>query len=180
MNSRNLSTRSVLLGWGIVLLTGCVTTGMDDLEQYLTEVKNRKAPPIDPLPEIKQVETFLYVAGDRRNPFEPEKREEAPSEEAAGEGGIAPDPFRVKEELEAFSLDTIRMVGILKQQDTMWGLVQTKDGIIHRVKVGNYLGENHGQIMRISEERIDLTEIVPDTKGGFRERRASLAVGEKK
>lgn len=180
MNCCNFGVRSLLLGWSVLLLTGCVSGSMNDIEQYLTEVRNRKPPPLDPLPEIKQVETFLYVAADRRNPFENAKKEEAPTEETAGEGGISPDPFRVKEELESFSLDTIRMVGILKQQDTMWGLVQTQDSIIHRVKVGNYLGENHGQIMRISEERIDLTEIVPDTKGGYRERRASLAVGEKK
>ena len=159
-------------------MSQCTPSGMEDLEQYVAEVKNRKPPPIDPLPEIKQVETFIYIAGGRRNPFEPEKQEEQPKEEATGDGGISPDPFRTKEELEAFPLDTIRMVGILKHQNTMWGLVLTKEGIIHRVKVGNYLGENHGQIMRISEDRIDLTEIVPDTKGGYRERRASLAIGE--
>ncbi len=180
MMRRPTSKSRLLPLLAVVAIAGCVSSDMSDLEMYVQEVKARKPVGIDPLPEIKQVETFVYMAADRRNPFEPEQ----PQKDEPGDGpvvgnGIAPDPFRRKEELEAFPLDSIRMVGILKHQNNMWGLVQTKDGIIHRVKVGNYMGENHGQIMRITEERIDLTEIVADIKGGYRERRASLAIGGK-
>lgn len=174
-------------GWGSIRkvslvalslgVSGCINTSMRDLERYVEEVKARKPGPIEPIPEVKQVETFFYIPAGRRDPFEkkePEK-EKAPEEEAS-DSGVHPIEFRRKEELEAFPLDSIRMVGTLRQQDTMWGLVTTRDGVIHRVKVGNYMGQNHGQIMRISEDKVELTEIVPDGKGGYRERRASLAL----
>jgi type IV pilus assembly protein PilP len=92
--------------------------------------------------------------------------------------GLTPDETRRKEELEGFSLDSIRMVGTLELQGTTWGLVRTQEGIIFRVKVGNYMGKNHGQITRISEEGIELTEIIPDKKRGYIERQASLAMSD--
>ncbi len=89
-----------------------------------------------------------------------------------------PDFNRRKEELEGFSLDALRMVGTLEQLETTWALIQTQDKTIYRVKAGNYVGRNHGQITRISESGIDLTEIIADGQGGYRERQASLALAE--
>ncbi len=160
----------------VLLLAACEGDNLRDLRSYVEEVKARRAGPIQPLPEIKQIETFAYVGGDRRNPFSPEEAEEA--DMAAPASGIQPDLTRHKEELEAFPLDTIRMVGTLAQDDLNWGLVQSKDGTIHRVRPGNYMGQNHGQISRILEDKIELTEIVPDGRGGFIERQASLALNE--
>ena len=90
--------------------------------------------------------------------------------------------MRPQEELEAFPLDSLRMMGMVKQGEILTGLVRNGEGVIFPVKVGNYIGQNHGQITRILEDRIELTEIVPDTRGGYRERQASLALveGDKK
>ena len=70
------------------------------------------------------------------------------------------------------------MVGTLKRDETTWALVRTKDKTIYRVKAGNYMGQNHGQITRIDENDIELTEIIPNGQGGYRERQASLALKE--
>ncbi len=164
----------VVLG---AVLTGCVGDDMQDLRAYLAEVKSRERGRIEPLPEIKQIETYVYSAGDRRDPFTPAVSGSPEATQTAATG-IAPDPLRRKEELESFPLDSIRMVGTLEQKESMWGLVTTKDGTIFRVKPGNYMGQNNGQITRISEEQIELTEIVSDGQGGYRERQASLAVNE--
>ena len=69
-------------------------------------------------------------------------------------------------------------VGILEQAGVTWGLVETKEGTIHRVKAGNYMGQNHGKITHITEDKIELTEIVPNGTGGYSERQASLALAE--
>ncbi len=159
------------------LLAGCYNQDMSDLQRYVEEVKARKQGYIEPLPEIKEVETFAYVPGDRRSPFLPSGQGEEEVEKPSG-NGIAPDPNRRKEELENYSLDSLRMVGTLKQGDVMWALVQTSDSTIYRVKAGNYMGRNHGQITRIDENDIQLTEIVPDGQGGYLERQASLALKE--
>jgi len=80
--------------------------------------------------------------------------------------------------LEAFSLDSLRMVGTLTDHEGLWGLVRTKDGTIHSVRVGNYMGQNYGRIVRILEDRIELMEIVPDKPGTWREQQATLALAE--
>ncbi|WP_245831898.1 pilus assembly protein PilP [Solemya velesiana gill symbiont] len=148
---------------------------MSDLKKYVQEVKSRKAGHIEPLPEIKQVETYAFV-GAGRDPFFLVEEEAQEGEIATG--GVSPDTIRRKEELENYELDALRMVGILEQDEGRWALIQTREKTIYRVQVGNYMGKHHGQITRITETAADLTEIIPDGQGGYRERQASLALTE--
>lgn len=159
-------------------LTGCINQDMQDLRLFVEQVKGREPSRIEPLPEIKQIETFAYESGERRNPFRPVEQGSDEMQELEA-NGIAPDPNRRKEELENYSLDSLRMVGTLEQLETMWALIQTGEKTIYRVKAGNYLGRNHGQITRIDETEVELTEIVSDGLRGYRERQASLALKEK-
>jgi type IV pilus assembly protein PilP len=176
-NSALIPVKMLLVALGASLLTAC-SSGMSDLERYVDEVKARKPGRIEPLPEIKPIETFAYVAGDRRNPFRAEAPRGEETQEYTG-SGISIDRNRRKEELEAFPLDSIRMVGTLEQSETKWGLVKTQEGIIYRVRAGNYMGQNHGQITQVSEDKIELTEIISDPKGnGYMERQATVALSE--
>ena len=159
-------------------LTACIGNDMADLEQYIVEINARQPKSIPPLPQIKHVETFVYNDAGRRNPFSPSA---IGGEEIAGDAqpgdGLRPDPLRRKEELEQFPLDTLRMVGTLNQNDHTWALVKSQDGVIHRVQPGNYMGLNHGQITHISEEKIEMTEIVSSGDGAYQERQATLSLG---
>lgn len=152
-----------------LLLVGCADKTLSDLEIYVAEVKARSPGPIPPIPEIRQAESFTYVPAARRDPFKPEVESE---ERDPGPGpGPGPDPScQQREELENYSLDTMRMVGTLAQHEDVWGLVQTNDGTIHRVREGNCMGRNHGLIVRINEDAIELTEFVPTDTGGWLER----------
>jgi type IV pilus assembly protein PilP len=158
-----------------LLLAGCVNQDMSDLHDYVDEVKSRPASGIEPIPEVKQVIGFVYVAKNRRDPFT-RQADDVVTTEAVLDDGIRPDPNRRKEELEAYSLDTLRMVGTLEQEEETWGLLKTSDGTIHRVAPGNYIGLNDGRITRISEEKIELIELVP-TGSGFLEKEAAVALG---
>lgn len=161
----------------LALVSSCGDDGMQDLRQFVKKVKARKPGRIEPLPEIKQIETFVYVPGDRRNPFMPTQAAE-PEEMVADDDGLAPNQNRRKEELERFPLDSIRMVGTVDLNDTVWGLVKTRDKTIYRIKVGNYMGMNHGQVTSVTEDKIELTEIVPKKPRGFMERQASVSLSE--
>ena len=172
MYKRVLSLLVVMLS---ITLQGCIDQSMHDLKSFVNEVKARKGGHIEPLPEIKPIETYTYVSDGRRSPFDAMTGEQEASEQAAVDG-ISPDFNRRKEELEGYPLDSLRMVGLLEQLGSVWALIQTQDKTIHRVKAGNYLGMNHGQITQISETEIELTEIIPDGQGGYRERQASLAL----
>ncbi|GAB4270170.1 MAG: pilus assembly protein PilP [Methylomicrobium sp.] len=163
----------------LLVLTGCVNDDKSDLIQYIAQVKARPKTQIQPLPEIKVIEPFIYKPDGLRDPFKPTEKEEQDEVLDVGTGkGIKPDPTRRKEELEAYSLDTLRMVGTITKDAVLWGLIKAGDGTIHRVTEGNYMGKNHGRIIRIVEDKIELMEIVPDKPGTWREQQTSLALSE--
>jgi type IV pilus assembly protein PilP len=151
---------------------GC-SNDTDELRAQIAEIKARPGGRIDPLPEVKPYETFAYPASDERSPFEP-----GMPASATGPNAVRPDSSRPREFLEQFSLDTLRMVGTLKLQGRIYGLVQTKDGLVHRVLPGNHLGQSDGRITAIEEGKISLTEIVPDGMGGFIQRPAALGLSD--
>jgi type IV pilus assembly protein PilP len=110
-----------------------------------------------------------------RSPFVPD----TPQASARGAaGGARPDPDRSPEFLEQFPLDTLRMVGTLYIGESMYGLIQTSDGLIHRVVPGNYMGQNYGRITGITESEVDLVEIISDGIGGYIERDAAVGLSD--
>jgi type IV pilus assembly protein PilP len=139
----------------MIMLVGCLFLGacgsdMDDLDQYVNEIKLRPGGRIEPLPEITPYEIFSYTADvdGFRSPFVPDSPQIAGG---PGAGGTRPDETRSREFLESYPLDTLRMVGTLQLGDTNFGLVQTADGLVHRVIPGNYMGQNDGRIVAIRD-----------------------------
>ncbi len=160
-----------------VILSAC-GSDMDDLRAYIDEVKARPGGRIEPLPEIRPTPTFVYAA-DRdgaRSPFVPDTPQARVSEDPDAVRG--PDPNRPREFLEQFPLDTLRMVGTLQAKGASYGLVQTSDGLIHRVSQGNHLGQNYGRITTITDSEIQLVEIISDGIGGYLERPAAVALSD--
>lgn len=149
-----------------------------DLEEYIDTVKAKPGGRIEPLPEIRPAPTFAYTPGSRRSPFVADTPQQRVSDDPNAVQG--PDPNRPREFLEQFPLDTLRMVGTLSMgvQGGGFGLVQTNDGLIHRVTVGNHLGQNYGRILSISDSEIELVEIIPDGLGGFLERPAGIGLSD--
>ena len=152
-----------------MLLAGC--GGRDaDLDHFIETTKKEPGGRVEPLPEVKPYEAFNYADQDKRSPFVPGG--------SGGSAGVRPDSHRNREYLEQFSLDTLKMVGTLNLNGNNYGLVQTKDGRVHRVVVGEHMGTNDGKIMTISSSKIALVEIIPDGLGGYIERPAALALSE--
>lgn len=149
-------------------LAGC--GGRDsDLDHFIASTQKEPGGRVEPLPEIKPYEAFAYTDQEMRSPFVPG---------GAGSAGLRPDSHRNREYLEQFSLDTLKMVGTLNLGGKNFGLVQTHDGRVHRVVVGEHLGTNDGKVTTITPSRIALVEIIPDGLGGYIERPAALALNE--
>jgi len=157
---------------------GACSSDMQDLRAYMDEVKARPGGRIEPLPEIRPTPRFEYTAGNEgeRSPFVPDTPQVRVSNNPDAVTG--PDPNRPREFLEQFPLDTLRMVGTLAVADGAFGLVQTSDGLIHRVSVGNHMGQNFGRIMAITDSDIQLVEIISDGIGGYLERPAAVALSD--
>ena len=157
-----------------IALVGCVTAacsgGQSDLQRWIAETKKKPGGRIQPLPEVKPYESFVYSASNLRSPFQPA------SPNLANGAGVRPTVRRNREFLEGFSLDTLKMVGTFKVGNNFYGLVQSKDGLVHKVQPGNYLGQNDGKVTEITGSKISLVEIIPDGLGGYIERPASLAL----
>jgi len=151
-----------------VALSGCSSKD-DELDQFIAETKQEQGGSVPKLPELKPYESYAYESVNIRSPFMPGG--------SGGNGpGLRPDSRRNREFLEQFSLDTLRMVGTLRMADRTYGLVKTKDGLVHRVLPGNYMGQQDGRVTEISPSKISVVEIIPDGLGGYMERPASLAL----
>ncbi|HRX59879.1 MAG TPA: pilus assembly protein PilP [Candidatus Competibacter sp.] len=180
--------RSVLLlGVAVVALAGCARQDLSDLQRFVEKTKREtpiKKP--DPPPETKPYTPFTYTAQGVKDPFlvapfAQEEELEMTREVMARSGGysgVRPDPNRVREELEKYSLGSLKMKGTFRVGggNELWALVLAPDGVVHRVQKNNYLGTNHGKILNITEQRVDLKEIVPDGPGRWQERDAFLSL----
>lgn len=175
MNMRQLA---LVVFSALLFVQGCSQQEHSDLQQYMSEVRARPAGEIEPLPTFSPYKTFSYGAVALRSPFD------APvllsSEHVArGKETVKPDEARKREHLENFSFSALTLVGTVTKNSVMWSLINDGEGGIHRVRIGNYMGRNHGKIVAITGARIELLEIVPDGKGSWVERPRALTLQEK-
>lgn len=144
----------------------------DDLLDYIDEVKARPGGRIEPLPQIKPYETFTYEAQTLRSPFT------ADSPKGRSAAGPRPEANRPKEYLEQFPLDTLKMVGTLQRDNSRYALLQTQDGLVHRVVPGNFVGQNDGRVTQVTDGEVQVDELVPDGIGGFYKRSATIGLSD--
>lgn len=158
------------------LLTGC-GGDMSDLEQWVADKKAERVPFLNDLPEVKPYKVFVYSAENERSPFVASEDRSVPGS-GSGDTGPVPDRNRNPEHLENFPLDSLRMVGSLNTGNVGSALVQTNDGLIHRVRPGNYMGQNYGRVTSIDDSNIELVELVPNGLGGWAEREAAIGLSD--
>ncbi len=149
---------------------GC--SGNNDLDEYINKVKAQPGGRIEPLPQIKPYEMFAYEAQELRSPFVPD----SPKGRAAA--GPRPEANRPKEYLEQFPLDTLKMVGTLQRNNVRYALLQTQDGLVHRVVPGNFVGQNDGRVVAVTDGEVQVEELVPDGIGGFYKRSAAIGLAD--
>jgi len=167
--------RTASLVFCAALLGGC-SGDFSDIDAFMAEVKARPVGAIEPIPTFKPYQSFTYGAQSLRAPFDVPLT----AKEVALQTGkvVKPDLLRAKEFLERFNIEVLRMVGTLAQGGTLWTLIRDDEGGVHRVRVGNYLGKNHGKIVAATETEISVVEIVPNGVGGWIERPRTIELTE--
>lgn len=158
-------------------LAGCQQPQIQDLRQFVAATKAASpGKKLDPLPEIKPYQPIYYTAQGYKDPFQPSAF--VKPEPVAVDTGVRPDLDRPREELEKYALGSLKMVGTV-ERNGLWALIKAPDGIIHRVQVGNHLGADYGEITAITDQGIQLVEIIPNPAGsGWIERENVLALTE--
>ena len=161
----------------LLALTGCTESAdTSDLKQFVNKVMSTPRGRVEPIPEFKPYEFFNYSASALRSPFAAPVLEQ--NEVAIiGSHSVRPDTDRAKEYLEQFPIGELSMVGTLQKPDgDLWALVRDGNGGVVRVRKGEYMGQNHGRIVAIADNRISILEIVPNGMGGWIELPRTLAL----
>jgi len=162
----------------VLLLAACSGDEHQDLKEELKTLTKDLRGHIDPLPVVKPYEPVPYKAFELPDPFGPNKVELATGAATKSKGGAnAPDATRPKEPLEAYPMETLKFVGTLSQKGVNFALVRA-DSSVYRVKAGNYLGQNFGIITGITDNLINVKELVQDASGDWTERKIALQILE--
>lgn len=157
----------------LLSLAACGGNGYEDLEQFVKNSGNNLRGKVDPLPEVKPYQPFTYAAFDLPDPFKPRKLKLT-----QGGGGLQPDMNRPKEPLEAYSLESLKMVGVLKQKGSTYAVIKAPDNAIYRIHSGNYIGQNFGRVTAVNDTTVKIKEIVQDSAGDWAERESNLTLQE--
>ena len=156
-----------------IFLAGCGGEPNQELKQWMDEQAKTMKGKVETVPVVKPYVPFAYNAFDLQDPFKPRK-----IEPARGSSKFAPDLTRQKEPLEAYPIESLRMVGTLERAKTMFALVRASDKTVYQVRPGNYMGQNFGVITSISENDIKLRELVQDSSGDWAERQTRLLLDD--
>ncbi|MCL2917104.1 pilus assembly protein PilP [Shewanella litorisediminis] len=157
----------------LLFLTGCIGD-RSDLELFVTTTKAQHVAKIPPLKEPPVFEHFAYQAELLRSPFVPPSRELTEEAVDVSKDCTQPDLKRRKGRLETYALDNLKMRGTLTQDKRIWALVQTNDGNVFRLGVGDYLGLYHGRISKVTPQNVEVIELIPDGSGCWAERSSTL------
>jgi type IV pilus assembly protein PilP len=153
---------------------------MSGLRSDVAAVLARPGGRLEQPPPPKPYEEFIYEAGELRSPFAQEIQSSVTADLAEGEdsGGIRPPANHNRQALEEFPLDSLRMVGTVDREGTLFALITNSEGEIFKVQPGNYMGLNYGRIIQVDEATITMMEIVPDGLGGWMEREATVSIAD--
>ncbi len=171
LNSKPFIAHNIPQTLAVLLITTLLTAcneDISDLDTYFSQQRAKPAKPIDPMPEIKPYLRYVYPKHEK-DPFDISMLipDSAPK---VVDNGVKLDATRVREFLENFPLDGLSMVGTVNKENTLWALIKTPDGGVQSIKKDNYLGQNYGRVISISETEIAIKEIVPNGNGGYKER----------
>lgn len=164
--------KRLLILAGTVALAAC-STDQEDIQGWMAEQEKGMKGAVKPLPDVQPFPVVEYTAGDA-TPFAPARLEP----EAKARAGNGPDLGRPREPLEAFPLESLALVGVMKQSAKEHALVKA-DKSLYQVRVGNYVGQNFGLVTDITETEVTVKELVEDLNGDWVERTSKLLLQER-
>jgi len=158
------------------LVSGCAND-QEDIQKWMNEQAAGMRGAVKPLPEIKIFPVVDYSSADEMEPFNAARIEPAkPDKPRLNDPRL--DPDRQREPLEAYSLESLKMVGILGKGKEIHALIQA-DNALYEVRIGNFMGRDYGKVVAISEDALELQELIEDMNEGWTERNRSLQLQER-
>ncbi|TVP46281.1 MAG: pilus assembly protein PilP [Halomonas sp.] len=168
----------VLMALAVVAggLSGCADAELDQLDSTLGAMRQSPSgQPPDATVALPDSHSLAYLYSERRSPFLPPGVVKDPAANPT-DGALAPDQQRTPEPLERFQLHELRLVGTLRTGERQVAMIASPDGNVISVRVGNYVGTDHGRISHIGAEEVQVSERVFSPHDGWQERRVTLAI----
>ena len=155
---RTINTIALVM---LMFVISSCSSDNQDLQDTFDKVRARKGRPIEKIPELKSIPKFVYPSYlKRRDPFSKYIKQ---SDRVVKKKKIdvnARDLTRRKQGLEMYKVQDLRMVGMLKKKGEIWGLISTPNGVVRKITVGDFIGENFGKVKGISDKGIRIVETV--------------------
>jgi type IV pilus assembly protein PilP len=158
------------------VLSACNYETTESVQIWLQNTRQHTKARALPLSEPRDFIPYPYAAYMLVEPFNSRKFELAYLQQHTN-AGPNPDFNRRQEPLEAFPIEMIRVVGTLSNQGKKTALLQVEN-MIYSVQVGQYAGQNFGKIERITDNTVELTELIPDVSKTWRKRTVLLGLQE--
>ncbi|MDG1905834.1 MAG: pilus assembly protein PilP [Arenicella sp.] len=180
MNNLNKPFQALAVLGLTLALTACGDSRMSDLREFVDTAYSDRKPEIEPLPEMRPFKAYEYSAYDLDDPFDIGNVFVGRDGGGADTTGLRPDETRAREPLEFFPLDALKMMGTLERDNKPWVILQTSQGTAHYLAIGNYMGQNEGQIkvIDVAQQAIVLTETFLNTSGQWETRDVELTIEE--
>lgn len=176
--------RAIVAGLLVSSVSGCIwVEDTTDLSEFITDVQAKPKGKIEPLPVFEPYHSFVYQGASLRDPFIPLVRVVAANLDVElDDNGLLPDKERPRSYLEQFSVDELSMVGTIGKadEDFFWALVLDPNEEIHRVKIGEYLGLDFGRVVAVSDQQLEVQEIISNGRGGWMHRPRTIELAEQK
>ena len=151
----------------LYLMVGCSKQDkFIEINAQLDELSLSNASEVDPLPAFPVEKGYIYQSGSKRNVFE-RSSQHLQDTLFNKEKVTNPDLSRPKQPLEFFELSSLKMVGSLKSKTTVWALLVDSNGDINKVKKGDFVGKNYGQVISIADTQVIILEKISDNREGW-------------
>lgn len=172
--NRSWPLLAMLLALG---LSAC-SADHEELQTWMDQERQNVRPSVQPLSPPQKFNPQAYAGMEGVEPFSQQKLAGALKQEARQpNSAVAAELNRRKEPLEAFPLDAMTMVGSVQKKGLPFALLKV-DGLLYQVKAGDYIGQNYGKILKVTETEVSLREIVQDAAGEWIERPTTLQLQE--
>ncbi len=175
---RGSTFQSLVAVGALLALTAC-SGEQQELPEWIAQQRKEVKPSVQPIMPPKKFNPQAYLMADAVEPFSTQKLTVAIKQEARQPSSLlAAEVNRRPEPLESYPLDSVTMVGSLMKQNMPFALLRV-DKLLYQVKLGDYLGQNYGKIVKISETDMSIREVVQDASGEWTERTSSIQLQEK-
>ena len=175
---RGSTFQSLVAVGALLALTAC-SGEQQELPGWIAQQREEVKSSVQPIMPPKKFNPQAYLMADAVEPFSTQKLTVAIKQEARQPSSLlAAEVNRRPEPLESYPLDSVTMVGSLMKQNMPFALLRV-DKLLYQVKLGDYLGQNYGKIVKISETDMSIREVVQDATGEWTERTSSIQLQEK-